>query len=73
MCKIKYDPHRDHQINKGALKLRGLHSEGMTVKQLIQRLNLFDPELKVVMYDPLGDVYPVTFVLKDNSRQVAVI
>lgn len=68
-----YDPHRDYQFAKGTLKLRGLHSDGMTVKQLINELNRHKPEHKVIMYDPRGQIHPVTFLVKDGRNKVAII
>lgn len=66
-------PLNEFQLWKKTIKLRGLYPSGMTVKQLIRELKNFPPDNKVIMYDPTGVVYPITFVLKDSSNKVAVI
>ncbi|MBR1578957.1 MAG: hypothetical protein IJ668_00435 [Selenomonadaceae bacterium] len=63
----------DFQIWKKILKLRGLYTSGMTVTQLIRELKNFPPDNKVIMYDPTGTVYPVTFLLRDSANKTAII
>ena len=58
---------------KHEIRIRGLYPNGMTVKQLITELKRYRPECKVIMYDHMGFIYPVTYTLLDSANKVAVI
>ena len=58
---------------KHEIRVRGLYSDGMTVKQLLKELKRYRPECKVIMYDHMGFIYPVTYTLLDSANKVAVI
>ena len=76
MSKIKRAvgaPFNDYQMIKRSMNLPDACPEGLTVGQLISRLLKYDLEHKVIMYDPTGTVYPITFVLQDSTSLVAII
>lgn len=54
------------------IAIRGLHKDGMSVRQFIHSLKQYPPECKVVIYDRDGRIYPATFTVRDSNKLVAV-
>ena len=54
------------------IKIRGLRSEGFTVRELIWELSRFDPHMKVVQYNDDGKTYPIIKLVQDSKNKVAL-
>lgn len=52
--------------------IRGVHKEGMTVRQLIHELQLQKMDSKVVWYDKNGNTHKVIDVVQDGKNKVAI-
>lgn len=59
-------------IETPTIKIRGLRSDGYTVRELIWELSRFDPYMRVVQYTSDGETYPVIKVAQDSRNKVAI-